>query len=358
MEEVSMPGHDVVVIGASAGGVEATVSILREAPSTLPAAIFVVVHIPPHAPSHLPHIFSRASSLICQHARDGARILPGHVYVAPPDMHVLVERDYMRVVRGPKENRSRPAIDPLFRTAARSYGPRVIGVVLSGALNDGTAGLLAIKRRGGIAIVQDPDDAVVAMMPESAIEYVQIDHQAPAARIASLLNQLCHAPAADEGGYTMPADMAYESQIMRPTAELVSNNHQMGRLSAFTCPDCRGPLWAIEDGELVRFRCREGHAFTGETVLDGQYEAVEEALWVALETLTESALMARQMAEQAYSRGHSLVAARFDQRSRQADERAAVIRDVLNRGVSIIPQEQHGHSEGGAEPVSSERQPS
>jgi two-component system chemotaxis response regulator CheB len=254
-------------------------------------------------------------------------------------MHVLIEQGYMRVVRGPKENRARPAIDPLFRTAARAYGPRVIGVVLSGALNDGTAGLLAIKRRGGLAIVQDPDDAVIAMMPQSALEYVQVDHCVPAPRIAMLVNQLSYLSADHEGVSPVPSDMDFEANIARPFAEEVHAAHRPGMLSAYTCPDCRGPLWEIEDGDLLRYRCREGHAFTGDSVLDGQYEAVETALWTALETLTESALMADHMAQQARGRGHYMLEKRFHEKARSAQQRAAVIRDVLNKSVAIIPPE-------------------
>ena len=197
----AMQGHDIVVIGASAGGVEATMSVVSRLPRGLDAAIFVVIHILPYAPSRLPDVLSRVSSFNCQHARDGEPIQRGHVYVAPPDQHVLVQRGYMQVVRGPKENRSRPAIDPLFRTAARAYGPRVVGVVLSGALNDGTAGLLAIKRRGGVAIVQDPADAVISTMPDSALEFVDVDFCVSAAQVASLLTQLSKTLAAEEGAY-------------------------------------------------------------------------------------------------------------------------------------------------------------
>ncbi|MGH2487798.1 MAG: chemotaxis protein CheB, partial [Ktedonobacterales bacterium] len=334
-----MDGHDIIVIGASAGGVEPTVTILRELPQSLPAAVFVVIHIPPHVTSRLLRIFARASRLPAQHAVDGAPIERGHIYVAPPDMHVLLEQGYMRVVRGPKENRTRPAIDPLFRTAARVYGPRVIGVVLSGALNDGTAGLLAIKRRSGLAIVQDPHDAVVAMMPESALDYVSVDHCVPAAQIAPLLNQLTRLGAEDEGAYPVPSDMDFEANIAQPFSGEVHASNRPGKLSAYTCPDCRGPLWEIEDGELLRYRCREGHAFTGDTVLDGQYEAIEVALWTALETLTESALMADHLAQQARGRGHRMIEKRFREKAGAARERAAIIRDVLNKSGAIIPPE-------------------
>ena len=345
-----MEGHDIIVMGASAGGVEPTVAILRDLPRSLPAAVFVVIHIPPHAPSRLPEIIARASHLPAQHAVDGAPIQRGHIYVAPPDMHVLIERGYMRVVRGPKENRNRPAIDPLFRTAARVYGPRVIGVVLSGALNDGTAGLLAIKARGGVAVVQEPHDALVPMMPESALEYVKVDHCAPTARIAPLLDQLSRLGVDDEGAYPVPSDMDFEASIAEPFSDEAHAVNRPGKLSAYTCPECRGPLWEIEDGELLRYRCRVGHAFTGDSVLDGQYEAIEVALWTALETLTESVLMADHMARQARGRGHHIIGKRFQDKARNAEERASIIRDVLNRSGAIIPEERPDLNGGAREP--------
>lgn len=189
-----MSKHDIIVIGASAGGVASLWYLVQALPDNLPAAVFVVVHVSAKCPSSLPNILQKATTLLVSHAVDGAEIQPGHIYVAPPDRHLLIKPQYMRVVFGPKENRFRPAIDPLFRTAALAYGDRVVGVVLSGALNDGTAGLIEIKEQGGIAIVQDPKQAMFSGMPESAIKHAAVDYILPIADIASVLVNLANAP--------------------------------------------------------------------------------------------------------------------------------------------------------------------
>ncbi len=189
-----MSGHEIVVIGASAGGIRSLWHLVQGLPANLPAAVFIVVHMPAKYPSSLPHILQNSGKLPAVHALDGAAIEPGNIYVAPPDRHLLIKPQYMRVVFGPKENRCRPAIDPLFRTAALAYGNRVIGVVLSGALNDGTAGLIEIKEQGGVAIVQDPQEAVFSSMPESAIKHAAVDYILPIAEIARALVDLADQP--------------------------------------------------------------------------------------------------------------------------------------------------------------------
>src|SRR5437588_1316031 len=199
--EKHMSGHDIIVIGTSAGGVEALVKLVRGLPADLPAAVFVVLHIPAHSPSLLPAILSRAGRLPAVHSTDNTKIEPGCIYIAPPDNHMLIEQDHICVVRGPKENRHRPAVDPTLRSAALTSGPRVIGVILTGALDDGTAGLLAVKRRGGIAVVQDPQDALYPSMPQNAIEYVDVDHIVPLSQMASLLKRLVDEKTADEAVY-------------------------------------------------------------------------------------------------------------------------------------------------------------
>ena len=190
-----MPGHDIIVIGASAGGVEALMGVVRALPSDLPAALFVVLHIPPDGASALPHILAAAGQLPAAHPRDGDPIEHGRIYVAPPDHHLLVEEGRVRVTRGPRENRYRPAVDPLFRSAARAYGSRVIGVVLSGMLDDGSAGMIAIASRGGIGVVQEPQDALFPGMPQSAIKNDSPAHIVPVAEIGPLLDRLAREPA-------------------------------------------------------------------------------------------------------------------------------------------------------------------
>ena len=323
-----------MVIGTSSGGVEALRRLAGDLPPDLPAALFVVMHVPEWAPSGLPGILSRAGPLKAVHPEDGDRIEKGRIYVAPPDFHLLVERGRVRLARGPKENRYRPAVDTLFRTAALAYGPRVVGVVLSGALNDWTAGLQAVKQRGGVAVVQDPGDALFSGMPDSALEYVGADHCLPMEKIAPLLVRLSGEPAKEEGVYPVPDDMELESRIagLDPTA--IDSDERPGELSRFTCPECSGPLYEIQSGDLVRFRCRVGHAFTAESMLYDKYDEVEKALYAALNTLEESALMADRLAARSHEHQHGHAATRFERRAEDARQQARIIRQVLTEGTT------------------------
>jgi two-component system, chemotaxis family, protein-glutamate methylesterase/glutaminase len=262
-----MPHHDIIVIGASAGGVSTLQALVMDLPSTLPAALCIVLHIPPEHRSHLPHILSRAGSLPAAHAVDGEDIIPRRIYVAPPDHHLLVEPGQVRVTRGPKENRTRPAIDPLFRSAAYVYGSRVIGVVLSGTLTDGTAGLWAVKYRGGIMVVQTPSEALYSGMPYSAMQHVAIDYELPIAEIAQLLVRLSRELAAEEGGYPVPENMEIETRIAHEVNALQTGVERLGTPSSYTCPECHGSLLQIQEAGLVRFRCHTGHAFSPESLL-------------------------------------------------------------------------------------------
>ena len=321
--------HDVIVIGASSGGVEALRRLLGELPADLPAAVFVVVHLPEQAPSVLARILDRAGPLTAENPEDGEKIREGHVYVAPPNRHLLIEDGRARLTYGPKENRHRPAVDALFRTAAVTYGPRVVGVVLTGALDDGTAGLLAVKRRGGVAVVQDPNDALFAGMPESALRFVDVDHCLPLAGMAPLLSRLSREPVPTEGAFPLPDDTNLEVRVARLDPSLVHGDERPGELSQFTCPDCTGPLYQIQDGELVRFRCRVGHAYTAESMLDEKTEALESALYAALNTLQENAAMSDGLAARSRESGYKHAAARFEARAREAREQAEIIRQVL-----------------------------
>ena len=285
-----MPDHGIVVVGASAGGVEALADLAASLPDDLAAAVFVVLHLPATGTSALPEILRRHGPLPAAHVNDGEPIRPGRIYVAPPDHHVLVRTGHVHLSRGPRENGHRPAIDPLFRSAAREYATEVIGVVLSGALDDGTAGLLAIKSRGGVAVVQQPTDALYPGMPGNALEHVQVDHVVAAASIGKLLTRLV-ADLLDAPREPAPTGMRVEVEMEGFAPEAFESNHP-GRPSGFSCPDCNGVLWQIKDGGPERYRCRVGHAWSPESLLSQQSEALEAALWVALRSLEERAALA------------------------------------------------------------------
>lgn len=328
-----MSGHDIITIGASSGGVEALMALTRDLPEDLPAAVFIVLHLSPDSTSMLPHILGRRCPLPVAAATDGEPIRPGRVYVAVPDRHLIVDPGVVRVVRGPRENRHRPAVDVLFRSAARAYGPRVVGVVLTGALDDGSAGLLAIKRQGGLAIVQDPDEALIPSMPVNALRHAPVDHTLRLAAIPAKLAALAGEPPAEKGAPPVPREIEYEVGMARqdPVALRVLAPPN-GALSSFTCPECHGPIWEIQDNSLLRFRCRTGHAYTADSFLEEQSEALEAALWMAVNTLEESAQMSARLATEAGGRGHHLVQDRFTDKARTARERAAIIRQVIHNG--------------------------
>ena len=346
-----MSGHDVIVVGTSAGGVEALINLVSTLPADLPAAVFLVLHIPAQSPSMLPDILNRAGPLHALHPADGEVIHQGHIYVAPPDHHLLVEEGVARIVRGPKENRHRPAIDSLFRSAARTYGTRVVGVVLTGSMDDGTAGLLAIKRRGGVAVVQDPRDALFASMPQSAIAHVEVDHVVPLSGIDSLLVQLSYEQAAAQGSFPISKEMEMETKLAAMDTHEAQDGEYVGTPSVFSCPECGGVLWEVHDGNLLRFRCRVGHAYSVDSILAGQTEAVEEALWTALKTLEESASFSRRLANNARKGGKDWLAKRFGERVQEAEKHAAVIRQVLakssmdtllNTNADLVAKEEQG----------------
>jgi two-component system chemotaxis response regulator CheB len=324
-----MARHDIIVIGASAGGVEALTQLVHHLPEDLPAAVFVVLHVPAHGTSVLPMILSRNGPLPARHPADGETIERGKIYVAPPDNHLLIRRGQVRLSRGPRENGHRPAVDPLFRTAARAYGRRVVGVVLSGALDDGTAGLSAIKGRGGAAVVQEPGDALYPGMPRSALESLPIDHCLPVAQIAPILVGLANEPVPEEGADPMPDDMEIESEMAAFELDALQNDQRPGTPSAFACPDCAGVLWELQDGELIRFRCRVGHAWTANSLLAQQSEGIETALWTALRALEERAALSNRIVERMHKRGNDRTAHRFEEQAREARRRAAILREVL-----------------------------
>ncbi|MFB2838552.1 chemotaxis protein CheB [Floridanema evergladense] len=326
-----MLGHDIIVIGASAGGVEAVTQLVRSLPADIPAAIFVVIHIAAHSKSVLPQILQRRGHLPAIHPKDGEKILHGKVYVAPPDLHLLIKPGYINLAHGPKENRHRPAVDPLFRSAAQAYTNRVVGVILSGSLDDGTAGLLVVKKLGGIAIAQDPEEALYDGMPGSAIENVEVDYVLSIAEISKKLVDLA-GESVEIQNHSVDPDLEIETDMAELDKEAVQSQERPGRESPYSCPECGGVLWEINNGNFMRFRCRTGHAFSPDSLFAEQSDALEQALWVALRALKEQSGLSRKLAQRAKEQNHSIVANRFAERAQEADARADVIRRVLVEG--------------------------
>jgi len=328
-EKEFLPGHDIIVIGASLGGVEALSKLAGNLPPDLPASIFMVLHVPVYGTSILPDILNRSGPLRAAHAVDLEAIQHGRIYVAPPGFHLLIHHGFVRIVRGPKENGHRPAIDSLFRTAARVYGPRVVGVILTGADDDGAAGLLAIKMCNGVTVVQDPDEAISPQMPCSALEYVEVDYCLPLSGIASLLKRLVHEPLKAERSGPGSDQLEMESKIAEVSMPMVESEERPGKPSIFICPECKGTLWELEDHDLLRFRCRVGHAFTADGLLLEKSNELEVALWSALRALEEKASLARRLALRSRTQNRNLATARFEENAQEAERHAEVIRRVL-----------------------------
>jgi two-component system chemotaxis response regulator CheB len=320
-----MAGHDIIVVGASAGGVEALSELVTHFPADLPAAVFVVLHT--NTRSILPHILSRLGKLAATYAQNGEPIEHGHIYVAPPGNHLLIKPGHIHLLHGPKENGHLPAIDPMFRTAAQVYRHRVVGVVLSGALDDGTAGLLAVKRTGGIAMVQDPEEAPFPAMPRSAIEYVQIDHILPVSQIGPALIRLVYESVEEPEG--IPAEVAMEPDILELHGTALEKLRSDGPPSIYICPECNGPLWERPTGELIRFQCYTGHTYSPASLVAEEGEKVEKALWNTLQMLMERESLLLELAQRAYKRGNRRMEAEYKEQAGEARRRADHLRQIL-----------------------------
>jgi two-component system chemotaxis response regulator CheB len=282
----------VVVIGASSGGVTALLQIAEALPAQFASPVCVVQHVGSRA-SLLPELLQYRGPNRAVHALDGQRLEAGTIFVAPPDYHLLVEGEVLRLRHGPKENHARPAIDPLFRSAALSLGPRVIGVILTGQMDDGSAGLKAVKDCGGIAVVQDPETAEEPEMPRSALASVAADHCVPLAEVAPLLQRLAGRPPAAARA-PVPKRVAREVAINLGDAKM-ENLIDIGSPSPLTCPDCGGGLWEMADRPL-RYRCHTGHAYSSLALAQSQQEVTEQALWSGMRALREREMLLRRMA--------------------------------------------------------------
>jgi len=331
--------HCIIVIGASAGGVEALQRLVAGLPADLPAAVFIVLHV--GSTSHLAEILDRAGPLPASNAGNGDAIEIGQIYVAPPEAHLLLHDGHMMLRRGPRENLVRPSIDPLFRSAAVGFGGHVIGVILTGGLSDGTAGLRAIKTCGGISVIQDPADAAVPDMVLSALRNVEIDHCVPLAEMPDLLIRLAREKAAETP--EIPSRILFEVAIAAQEHGSMETEDRLGDLSVFVCPECHGPLWEIKDGPMLRYRCHTGHAFTAEAMVEAQTIEAEQILWSLLRVHQQRAEFARRMARKEGAVNHGELAAQLQKRAddyqADADLVEKIIRDRRLLTLGALPEE-------------------
>jgi two-component system, chemotaxis family, protein-glutamate methylesterase/glutaminase len=345
-----MARRTIVTIGASAGGIEALGRVVRGLPPDIPAAILVVVHISEH--SVLPAVIQRASALPTAHARDGEVPRPGRIYIAPPGVHLLLEDHHLRLRHGPRENGARPAIDPLFRSAARSLRDRGVGVILSGQLDDGVAGLYAIKARGGLAIVQDPDDAAAPSMPRHALRLVDVDFRAPANQIGPLLADIANeetmstkskrqgsgraVSAAKRVSVSAKAVTGRNGVPMRGRdQDKIGERHrahppESPEQDPLRCPDCSGPLYRVTAGDLEQWSCREGHVLSPDSLSSAQTDALERALWLAVRTMKERALIDRTVSHRSETSAPT-TRERLAERAHATERDVELLREILAR---------------------------
>jgi two-component system chemotaxis response regulator CheB len=323
--------RNIVVIGASAGGFEAIRQLVAALPATLDAAIFVVWHMSPDVTGLLPQVLNRENTLLASNALDNEAIKFNHIYVAPPDKHLLLAKGRVRVTRGPKENRFRPAVDPLFRSAAESYGRRVIGIILSGALDDGTAGLWTIKSRGGLAIVQEPAEADFPSMPESALAAVEVDYRVPLAEMATLLGRLTAETVTEASDIAMEEQRktTIETHIAAQKPALGQGVLTLGTLTPYACPDCHGVLLAITDGDIIRYRCHTGHAHSADSLLATITEHIEDTLWSAIRGVEESILLLNNLGDHYADKNQPKLAAMYFKKAQEAESRAETMRQTV-----------------------------
>lgn len=331
MATESLSGH-LVVLGASAGGVSALMHLVQTLPAGFPAPLCIVLHVGANH-SVLPELLAAKGPHPAVHARDRQLLTPGVIHIAPPDHHMLVEGRFLRLTRGPRENHTRPAVDPLFRSAALAWGPRVIGVILTGQLDDGTAGLAAIKKCGGTAVVQDPATAEEPSMPQNALAYVDVDYIVALDDMPALLSRLVKQPSSPE---VPPPDAVQREVAINRGEDLVDNLGRIAEPAGIACPDCGGGLWEVKASEQLRYRCHTGHAFGARALERAQAEAGEEALRGSVRALQERELLLRRMASVADATGDTGQAGAA---RRQADRLQAQVRELRNFASSVEGEE-------------------
>lgn len=326
---MSETNRDIVVIGASAGGVEALKALFEKLPADLPAAFFIVLHVWPSGKSYLPEILQRASRMKVGHAVDGERIEHGRIYIAPPDLHLFVERGNVSVKRGPRENRCRPAINPLFRSAAAAFGPRVVGVILTGTLDDGSAGAWSVSQSGGVTIIQDPATAAFEEMPRSAIEAVEVSHVANLEDIPQLIIKRVGEKVRSEPPRSVP-DLVKINDASVKMEPMEMDIDKYAERSVYSCPECGGALWEMKEGGQLSFRCHVGHGYSGKGLRDEQDLVLEQSLWSALRALVESASLDERLAERSAENDLPGAAEAYRRNSTEKRAQEALIRQFLN----------------------------
>jgi two-component system chemotaxis response regulator CheB len=296
-------GRNIIVVGTAEGGLEALDALIGQWPTGLQAAIFIVQHMAPHNSGEaLTRRLGRHKAFHAVLATDGQRFRPGRIYIAPPDSHLLLKPDTVLVRKGARENLSRPGVDPLFRSAAVAYGPRVIGLVLTGMLDDGAAGLIAIRRCGGVAVVQDPKDAAYSAMPQNALDRLDVDHCVPLAGMGALVATLVARP--PRKARPIPRDIRTEAEIAERVLSDIAQVEGLGDQVPYNCPNCGGVLWEMKVPETKRYRCHTGHSFTPQTLLASQSEKIEEMLWISLRMFEERKNLLKSMGLTTVGRSH------------------------------------------------------
>ncbi len=338
-----MANRDIVAIGTSAGGVEALLFLAARLPRELPASVLVTIHLPSQFRSSLDLILNRAGPLPAAFVAQGDRLERGRIYIAPPARHLLLDGNRLSLGMGPRENNARPSIDPMLRSAGVCCGSRSIGVVLTGGLGDGAGGLWALKQCGGVAVVQDPDDAAYPEMPQTALARSNVDWVSPLADMPALLERLVHEPAGEQ--VQVPEHIKFEVEIARTGHSSMDQMDRIGRRSVLTCPDCHGTMWEIDEGELTRYRCHIGHAYTADPMSPALDESIRRALGSGLRALEERVVLVQGIADRATRRGQKALAASWTRKAREFEREAETVRESIRRIDKIAHVEAEKESE-------------
>jgi two-component system chemotaxis response regulator CheB len=324
-----LANRDILAIGTSAGGCEALCFLASKLPADLPASVLVVIHLPSQFRSTLDSILSKAGPLTASFVKDGEKLEKGRIYIGPPESHLLVDGDRLRLGRGPRENNARPAIDPLFRSSGLCCGVRAVGVVLTGTLGDGAAGLKALKQCGGVTVVQDPSDAAFPEMPATALSRSKPDHVVGIREMPPLLETLVRQPAGVP--VPVPENIKYEVEIARSGRTGMGTMDSIGQRSLLACPDCHGIMWEINEADLVRYRCHVGHAYTAELMSIALDDNLRRALGSALRALDERIALAERLRKQESQAGRARMADSWERKAREFEQEANVIRHSIRR---------------------------